>query len=96
MKVVFLFIDGVGLSEPAADNPVNPEVCPALCRLIAGHSVPIDACLGVDGLPHGYLLGAEVPAPDEGEPGAPREAYDERQHKREADEENSIGHLRSP
>ncbi len=51
MKVVFLFIDGVGLREPAADNPVNPEVCPALCRLIAGHSVPIDACLGVDGLP---------------------------------------------
>lgn len=51
MKILFLFIDGVGLREPAADNPVNPEVCPALCRLIQHHSVPIDACLAVDGLP---------------------------------------------
>lgn len=51
MKVVFLFIDGVGLREPAPDNPVNPEVCPALCGLVAEHSVPIDACLGVPGLP---------------------------------------------
>ena len=51
MKVVFLFIDGVGVREPSADNPVNPEVCPTLCRLIAEHSVPIDACLGVEGLP---------------------------------------------
>ena len=51
MKVIFLFVDGVGMRPPAVDNPVNPEVCPALCRLIARHSVPIDACLGVDGLP---------------------------------------------
>lgn len=51
MKVLFLFIDGVGLREPAPDNPVNPEVCPALCSLIARHSVPIDACLSVEGLP---------------------------------------------
>ena len=51
MKTVFLFIDGVGIREPAADNPVNPEVCPTLCRLISGHGVPIDACLGVEGLP---------------------------------------------
>ena len=51
MKVVFLFVDGVGMRPPAVDNPVNPEVCPTLCRLIARHSVPIDACLGVDGLP---------------------------------------------
>ena len=51
MKVVFLFIDGVGLREPSADNPVNPEVCPALCRLISTSSVPVDACLGVEGLP---------------------------------------------
>lgn len=49
--MVFLFIDGVGLRERAADNPVNPEVCPALCRLIEHHSKPIDACLGVEGLP---------------------------------------------
>ena len=51
MKVVFLFVDGVGMRPPAVDNPVNPEVCPTLCRLIARHSVPIDACLGMDGLP---------------------------------------------
>ena len=51
MKVIFLFIDGVGLRGPATDNPVNPEVCPTLCRLIAQHSVPIDACLSVPGLP---------------------------------------------
>ena len=50
MKILFLFIDGVGLREPAADNPVNPEVCPALCRLIERHSVPIDAWLSVEGL----------------------------------------------
>lgn len=51
MKILFLFIDGVGLRPPAADNPVNPEVCPALCRLISDHSAPIDANLMVDGLP---------------------------------------------
>lgn len=51
MKIVFLFIDGVGLRQPAPDNPLNSEVCPVLCRLIARHSKPIDACLGVEGLP---------------------------------------------
>ena len=51
MKILFLFIDGVGLRGPAADNPVTPEVCPALCRLFARHAVPIDACLSVEGLP---------------------------------------------
>ena len=51
MKVLFLFIDGVGLRGAAADNPVNPEVCPTLCRLVEKHSKPIDACLGVEGLP---------------------------------------------
>ncbi len=51
MKIIFLFIDGVGIRQPAADNPVNPEVCPVLCRLIAEHSRPIDACLAVEGVP---------------------------------------------
>lgn len=51
MRFAFLFVDGVGLRPPAADNPVNPEVCPALCRLIQRHCVPIDANLGVEGLP---------------------------------------------
>ena len=51
MKVVFLFVDGVGLRPPAADNPVNPEVCPTLCRLIEKYGKPIDARLGVEGIP---------------------------------------------
>ena len=51
MKFAFLFIDGVGIAPPSPDNPVNPEVCPALCRLIHGHCKPIDANLGVEGLP---------------------------------------------
>ncbi len=51
MKLLFVFIDGLGLRPPAADNPVNPEVCPALCRLIAENSVPCDATLGVGGPP---------------------------------------------
>ena len=51
MKIIFLFIDGVGMREAAADNPVNPEVCPTLCRLIEKHAKPVDACLGVEGLP---------------------------------------------
>ncbi len=51
MKFAFLFIDGVGIAPPAPDNPVNPEVCPALCRLIRDHGRPVDANLGVPGLP---------------------------------------------
>ena len=51
MKILFLFIDGVGMRHAATDNPVNPEVCPTLCRLIAEHAKPIDACLGVAGPP---------------------------------------------
>ncbi len=51
VKILFLFIDGVGIRPPAADNPVNPEVCPTLCRLFQEHMKPIDACLGVEGLP---------------------------------------------
>lgn len=51
MKVLYLFIDGVGLRPPAADNPLNKEVCPTLWRLIEHHAKPVDACLGVEGLP---------------------------------------------
>ena len=51
MKELFIFIDGVGLAPPGPDNPVNPGVCPTLCGLIRDHSTPIDACLGVPGLP---------------------------------------------
>ncbi len=51
MKVLFLFIDGVGLRAPAPDNPVHSGICPTLCRLIENNSVPIDACLDMKGLP---------------------------------------------
>jgi hypothetical protein len=51
VKFIFLFIDGVGVRDPASDNPVNPEVCPTFCRLIQRHGTPIDANLGVAGLP---------------------------------------------
>ena len=51
VKILFLFIDGIGIRENAADNPVNPEVCPTLWRLVQQHSKEIDACLDVDGLP---------------------------------------------
>ena len=51
VKVLFIFIDGVGLRPPAADNPVRPGNCPTLCGLIEEHARPIDACLEMPGLP---------------------------------------------
>ena len=51
LKIIYLFIDGVGLRTPASDNPLNEEVCPTLWRLVSRHSKPIDACLGIAGLP---------------------------------------------
>ncbi len=51
LKVLYIFIDGVGLRPAAPDNPVHAGNCPALCKLIAEHSVSIDACLEVEGLP---------------------------------------------
>jgi hypothetical protein len=51
LKILFLFVDGVGLRAASTSNPFNPEVCPTLCRLVAQHGKPIDACLGVDGVP---------------------------------------------
>ena len=51
LKVIFLFIDGVGLARPSPENPLNAEVCPTLWRLIKCHGKPIDACLGVEGVP---------------------------------------------
>lgn len=51
MKVLFLFIDGVGLREAGADNPVTVENCPTLHHLFEREALAIDACLGVPGLP---------------------------------------------
>lgn len=49
--MLFIFVDGVGLRPASADNPVNPDICPTLCRLIDKNSVAIDACLDMEGLP---------------------------------------------
>ena len=51
LKVLYIFIDGIGLRSPAPDNPIHSGVCPALCKLIERHAVPIDACLDMKGLP---------------------------------------------
>jgi hypothetical protein len=51
VKILFLFIDGVGLRAASRDNPVHAGNCPALCRLIEQHAVPLDACLETQGLP---------------------------------------------
>jgi hypothetical protein len=51
VKVLFLFIDGVGLRAPAKDNPVHAGICPVFCRLMERHAVFIDACLDTKGLP---------------------------------------------
>lgn len=64
-RFILLFLDGVGLGAPQAENPLaNPTSMPWLQQflgvpLLAGYSVhrdtllfqPIDACLGVPGLP---------------------------------------------
>lgn len=51
VKALLLFVDGVGLRVQAPDNPVRESVCPALVRLLARSATPIDACLGVPGIP---------------------------------------------
>ncbi len=51
MRVLFIFVDGLGMAPPSPSNPVNRENCPTLARLIDEHAHPIDACLGVPGLP---------------------------------------------
>lgn len=51
MKVLYVFIDGVGLAPPSDHNPVNESVCPTLCTLIRYKGTPIDACLDMPGLP---------------------------------------------
>ncbi len=81
-KVCFVFLDGVGLGEPGPQNPLSdPANVPFLTRLlgsppVAGHEtrkpgllfVPLDACLGVPGLPQSatgqtaLFTGANAPA----------------------------------
>lgn len=66
MSVIFLFIDGVGLGEEDDHNPFTQNDCEAFTRMTGGQPFtdkaekitenghlfkPIDATLGVDGLP---------------------------------------------
>ena len=47
-----VFVDGLGVpphDDPA--TPVRPAVCPCLCDLLDHRAVPIDAHMGVPGLP---------------------------------------------
>jgi hypothetical protein len=50
--VVLVFIDGLGIGgRDPARNPVHAGVCPTLARLVDEACSPIDAGLGVPGLP---------------------------------------------
>ncbi|GAB4118902.1 MAG: metalloenzyme [Roseiflexaceae bacterium] len=75
MAVLFILLDGVGLAPAGPDNPLSMANTPVLRRLLGGALTnemvqeraglllrPIDACLGVDGLPqsgtgHTAILG---------------------------------------
>lgn len=63
-RLLFLFVDGVGLAPASDDNPLSSEPTPALRELLGGPLTieqvgardgvllaPLDARLGVDGLP---------------------------------------------
>ncbi len=51
LKTIFIFVDGLGLG--AADPATNPLCSPRLPNLVEllKQAVPLDACLGFDGLP---------------------------------------------
>ena len=50
--ILLVFVDGLGLGPANPDlNPIQPDICPHLCDLLANFAVPIDATLGVPGLP---------------------------------------------
>ena len=63
-RVLLVFVDGLGLAAPGPGNPLAVHASPALERLLGGPLVagtrverrglllrPIDACLGIEGLP---------------------------------------------
>jgi len=49
--VLMLFVDGLGMPPPSVPTPLRRQVCPRLMRLLAENCTPIDATLGVPGLP---------------------------------------------
>ena len=63
-RLLLLFVDGVGLAPAGADNPFSEPATPAIDDLLGGPLtfeqatqkdgrvlIPLDACLGVEGLP---------------------------------------------
>lgn len=51
LKIILIFVDGLGIgSDDPAVNPLRDARFPNLARLLAP-ATPIDACLGVEGLP---------------------------------------------
>lgn len=52
LKTLMVFVDGLGLGEKdPATNPIYSGACPTLQRLLSEHAVPLDACMGIAGLP---------------------------------------------
>ena len=81
MRIVFVFVDGIGLAPAGADNPLSSAAMPFMAGLLGGpptseqiqqhpHMLfkPIDATLGVPGLPQSgtghvaLLAGFNAPA----------------------------------
>ena len=52
LHTIFILVDGLGMgvADPAV-NPIHEGACPCLESLMARHAVPIDAGLGVPGIP---------------------------------------------
>lgn len=51
-RTLFILVDGLGLGPPTPGiNPLYSGVCPCLLDLLENHAVPIDAGMGVPGLP---------------------------------------------
>jgi len=51
LKIIFVFVDGLGIgNDDPAINPLRDARFPNLGKMLA-NAVPVDACLGVGGLP---------------------------------------------
>ena len=51
-RTVFILVDGLGMGSPdTALNPLYDGLCPNLVDILARHAVPIDATLGMPGIP---------------------------------------------
>ncbi len=51
-RIILLLVDGLGLgTEDSSVNPLHSGACPALLKFLANNATPIDAQLGIPGLP---------------------------------------------